>query len=423
MSNECRFNRWAPLGASRIAAALVLSVAVSAAGHAADDLEGLLEDGKPILDVRYRLESVDQAGRVRDATAHTARVRAGYETGRINGIGGAFDVEWVETIGDRKFNDTVNVDARYPVVADPDDLALNQLYLIADGTIPKTRFKLGRQRVIWDNARFIGNVGFRQNEQTFDAGRISTTLLPDSTLEYLYMEKVHRIFGRDSAAGRLDLAGHGLRAQYRGFDGWRLTPFALLLDYDRAAVAANSTATYGLWVTGKRKFGDGLTGFLGVGVSNQKDRGNNAGSVDLWYYHLEPALGYRDWRFIAGFEQLNGDGATGFRTPLATLHKFNGITDQFLATPAGGLRDLYAKVKTTLPAIGGVGGIKFGAAYHRFTDDDGSVDFGDEWNAGISKAFPTSYGRWIVGLQYADYGADTFAADIDKLWVTVGFKL
>jgi len=72
---------------------------------------------------------------------------------------------------------------------------------------------------------------------------------------------------------------------------------------------------------------------------------------------------------------------------------------------------------------GGVGGIKFGPAYHRFTDDDGSVDFGDEWNAGISKAFPTSYGRWIVGLQYADYGADTFAADIDKLWVTVGFKL
>ena len=31
--------------------------------------------------------------------------------------------------------------------------------------------KLGRQRVIYNNARHIGNVGWRLNEQTFDGAR------------------------------------------------------------------------------------------------------------------------------------------------------------------------------------------------------------------------------------------------------------
>ena len=31
---------------------------------------------------------------------------------------------------------------------------------------------MGRQRIILNNARFIGNAGFRQNEQTFDAVRL-----------------------------------------------------------------------------------------------------------------------------------------------------------------------------------------------------------------------------------------------------------
>ncbi len=58
---------------------------------------------------------------------------------------------------------------------------------------------------IWDNARFIGNVGFRQNEQTFDALRVGTTYLPDTDIGYTYLEEVHRIFGRDHAAGRLEM--------------------------------------------------------------------------------------------------------------------------------------------------------------------------------------------------------------------------
>ena len=148
-----------------------VSLTVSPTASLADGLNALIDGGKPALDIRYRYEAVDQAGRVKDADANTMRIRAGFETGRINlggleGIGGAFDVEWIEHIGGQAFNDTINGKTTYPVVADPDDFAVNQLYLSAVDTIPGTKVKIGRQRMIWDNARFIGNVGFRQNEQT-----------------------------------------------------------------------------------------------------------------------------------------------------------------------------------------------------------------------------------------------------------------
>jgi hypothetical protein len=373
--------------------------------------------------MRYRFEHVDQGGRQKDAKAQTLRIRAGYETGRINGIGAAFDVEWVETLGGTRFNDTINGDTRYPVVADPDDFALNQLYLVADGTIPGTRAKLGRQRVIWDNARFIGNVGFRQNEQTFDAVRVWTTRLPGTELEYLYIEEAHRIFGRDHASGRLELDGHGLRAKYSGFKPLVVTPFALWLDYERASQAANSSASYGVLVNVKTKIDGDFTGYFAGAVARQEDHGNNAGDFELWYYNAEPGLGYRGWRFSLGVEQLDGNGAQAFRTPLATGHKFNGLTDQFLTTPIGGLRDLYAKARTTLPAFGGIGGIELWGAYHRFSDDDGSVDYGNEWDLAIAKSFATRMGPLTLSLQYADYEADTQGSDTGKLWLTVGFKL
>jgi hypothetical protein len=216
---------------------------------------------------------------------------------------------------------------------------------------------------------------------------------------------------------------HGLRAQYRGFKPFTVTPFGLLLDYDRTSQAANSTASYGALVNAKTKMGTGITAYFAGGMAQQTDHGNNTGNFDLEYYHVEPGLGYDGWRLGLGIEQLDGNGAQAFRTPLATLHKFNGITDQFLMTPTGGLRDIYGKVKTTLPKISGIGGIKIFGAYHRFSDDDGSVDFGDEWDIGVARSFATGYGPIALSLQYADYDADNFSSDISKLWLTVSFKL
>merc|ERR1711964_768927 len=77
-----------------------------------------------------------------------------------------------------------------------------------------------------------------------------------------------------------------------------------------------------------------------------------------------------------GYELLGSDdGLYGFATPLATLHKFNGWTDQFLGTPAQGLKDL------KLSLSGGLAGGKWLLAYHDFSADDssnGADDLGSE---------------------------------------------
>ena len=42
----------------------------------------------------------------------------------------------------------------------------------------------------------------------------------------------------------------------------------------------------------------------------------------------------------AGYEVFASDGSrSAFRTPLATLHRFQGWTDKFLGTPPAGVED------------------------------------------------------------------------------------
>jgi hypothetical protein len=387
-----------------------------------EDWRNLYLDAKPVLDLRYRFEFVDQDGIPKNAKANSFRTRAGLETGRYFGIGAGFDVEWVQAIGNEKFNNTINGKTEYPVVADPDDEQINQLYLVSENTIPDTRLKLGRQRIIWDDARFIGNVGFRQNEQTFDAFRGSVTAIPDTTLEYVYLEEVRRLFGTDSPVGDFDLNSHGFRMQYRGFEWLTITPFALLLDYDSSSQAGLDSQSFGVLAEGGYPFLDDWSLLYSGSVAYQGDYADNPSDFDLWYYRIEPGISYSDIKLKAGFEVLAGDGTDAFQTPLATLRKFNGFTDRFLTTPADGLRDFYLALDVPLPGEDWLSDLTFKAGYHQYWAERGDSHYGWEWDAGIFKKFATRFGAINLGLQYASYDADSFSNDTDKLWITLQFK-
>ena len=103
---------------------------------------------------------------------------------------------------------------------------------------------------------------------------------------------------------------------------------------------------------------------------------------------------------------LGGDGAGSFSTPLATLHKFNGWADLFLATPAAGLRDSYLQLGWA------TGRWRLTGVYHRFAADQGGARFGNEAD------FSATY-RWRERsrfvLKLADYAADGFGTDTRKL--------
>src|ERR1700686_2701406 len=159
----------------------LLTIAVAVAGGSARSAEKLIDaidGGMPIIDLRLRLEDVVQANKAKKAVATTLRARLGYLTGEFLGFSALADVDFVQHLGAKHFNDSINGLTAYPTIADPDMIALNRLQLdyglrlantAATSTAADLRFTLGRQRIIFGDGRFIGNADWRQHEQTFDA--------------------------------------------------------------------------------------------------------------------------------------------------------------------------------------------------------------------------------------------------------------
>src|SRR3546814_15997489 len=65
----------------------------------------------------------------------------------------------------------------FSTIADPQNIELNRLHLQYRG-VEGSIVTVGRQRINLDDQRFVGSVGWRQNEQTFDAARLESTFGP-----------------------------------------------------------------------------------------------------------------------------------------------------------------------------------------------------------------------------------------------------
>jgi hypothetical protein len=115
------------------------------------------------------------------------RTLAGWETGSWYGLSAKAEFIWVGRAIDR-YNDTLNAKSQYPMIADPDDLDVNQLYLDYRG-IGDTLIRGGRQSIKLDNSRFIGNVAFRQVMQVFNGAIVENTSLPKTNLYAGYLAR------------------------------------------------------------------------------------------------------------------------------------------------------------------------------------------------------------------------------------------
>lgn len=374
-----------------------------------------LSEGRPYIDARFRYETVDQDGFADDAEATTLRIRAGYETPEFEGFSGLFEFEMVEPLGGEDYNSTTNGNTQFPVVADPDSSEVNQAYVQYTG-ISDTRIRAGRQNIKRGNVRFVGDVGWRQNNQTFDGITIQNSSLPDTQIHYGYIYNVNRIFGDDNASGNFNGDIHMLDLTYSGLKDTKINAYGLLLDLENGL--AVSSQTYGASITGAPAISDGVKLPYRVEYAHQSDYADNPTSYSTDYYHISAGLSYNGLTLKGGFESLGSDNNIGFSTPLATLHKFNGWADKFLNTPADGLEDAYVmaqyKAKDIHPAIDGT---KLTLAYHDFSAAEGGADYGTEWNADITRKIMDNY---LVGIRYADYDADSFATDTQKLIVTLG---
>lgn len=395
--------------AALVAAALVPSVA-----HA--DAEG---DPQltPYADIRYRLELVDRDGLPENATASTLRVRAGVKLGEWNGFSAQVEGEAIARIGPEDYNDTVNGRTAFPVVADPSDILLNQAF-VRWRPDPVVEATVGRQAVNVENQRWIGSVGWRQNDQTLDAGRVTLKPAKGLALDYLYAWRVNRVFGPDSPQGIWhDTNIHGARAAYDISGIGTISAYGYWLDVP--ASPASSSKTMGVRLSGAQPVGQGPKLLYTAEYARQSDQANNPADLKLDYLLVEPGIAVSGFTLKGGFERLEGNGQAGLQTPLATLHAFNGWADKFLSTPGNGLRDLYADAAYKFGEGSALKGLTLRAVYHDFDSTKGNLDYGTEWNAQVG--YPLNK-RINLLAKFASYRSDGFGTDTRKAWFQVEAK-
>lgn len=374
-------------------------------------LADAIAGGKVAVNARVRYEGVSQTA-LRDADALTLRTRLGYTTAALHGWKATLEAEnIVAADGDAYSQAGINAGgAGRAVVADPESTEINQALLAyAQG---QTQFMLGRQRLVLDNARFIGDVGWRQNQQTFDAVVLQDRTLTKTTLTYGFLHQINRVFGDRHPQGDWESASHVLHGSYAGLPAGTLTGYAYLLDFDNSA--ANSCATYGASFNGAAPVADGLKLLYRAETAWQTDHGSSALNYRARYIAIEAALGFKPGSLGVGWEVLGHDNNVGFKTPLATLHAFNGWADLFLTTPAGGLRDAYVKATANLPAE-----FSLLAFFHRFELDRGGARIGTEWDWQLQRKFGKN---WTATAKYADFRRDAPAfPHAKKIWLQVEF--
>jgi hypothetical protein len=190
-----------------LTAGLLALIAVSGSAIA-DDVTKSIEDalkfgngGAVKFDLNTRYENVNQDNvtnpQLNDkpilkqpitANANTARLRLGLLSPVFHGLQGYAEYQGTYAM-QSDYNSTRNGKNQYSIIPDPYENELDQLWLSYAG-IPDTVIKGGRQRIKFDDDRFIGNVGWRQLEQTYDSALITNKSIKNLTINAGYIGRV-----------------------------------------------------------------------------------------------------------------------------------------------------------------------------------------------------------------------------------------
>ncbi len=380
-----------------------------------EDVEDALQGdwGKINLNIRWRFEYVDQENKG-IAKGDPIRVRLGYLTPKFSGFQLFGEFEGNTPVFFDEYNSTRNGKTQYPIIADPAVAELNQGWLSYSG-IPDTTIKAGRQRIIYDNHRFIGNVGWRQLEKTYDSAAIVNRSIGNTDFRFAFIGNVRNVTGRN-----VKMTSPILNLGYTFPEIGRLTAYGYWLDYTDAKDSgpfpfAFSTQTYGIRFNGSMPVQDNLNAFYTGEYAYQADFKKNPRSYHTNYFHLiggvkipDAGAGFSDITGKLGWEHLGSSKGVGLQTPLGTNHAFQGWADQFVVTPPTGVVDLYGALGAKFYSV------EMLAVYHQFDAAEGGADYGQEIDAFISKKFGKHY---TILAAYAQYFANEYKTDTKKIWI------
>ena len=196
----------------------------------ADNMVSDFMDGEAFGSFRLRFENADADDSANNdsAQALTLRTRLLYQTKGVDGISAHIEFEDVRALlGVNDYADLGTVSngkTNVDVIADPEMTEVNEAYLKYN--MDNIEIKAGKQRIVYDNMRFVGHVGWRQDDQTFDALK-GTYTSGDMVLSAAYIDQVNGINGDYSKADKNDVL---INASYKlGIPG-KLTGYVYQLD-------------------------------------------------------------------------------------------------------------------------------------------------------------------------------------------------
>jgi hypothetical protein len=376
--------------------------------------------GQIKANLRYRFEHVKQKG-LKTANGDPVRLRIGYLTPKFFGFQGYGEFLGNTSVFVDDYNNSSNGKTEYAVIGDPNKEALNQVWLAYEA-LSDTVIKGGRQKIAWDNERFICPASWRQMEQTFDSVTLLNSSLGDFSVKAAYLWNALTTANQD-----VNMNTPLLNLKYSFPDIGSLVAYGYWLDYDDPDDSgpfeyAYSSQTYGVRFDGSAAMGEDFKLLYTAEYASQSDYQDNPKVFTTDYYSVIGGL------FVAGSDHLlknisgkigydvfGSDAGVSFQTPLGANHRYNGWADIFGKTkPATGLRDLYASLSGT------ISGVEVDLVYHDFEADAGGSDYGSEFDIKVARKFCKHY---TVLTSYSTYNADEYKGNTRKFWLelTVDF--
>ena len=247
------------------------------------------------------------------------------------------------------------------------NLELNRLQLQYRG-LAKTIVTVGRQRINLDDQRFVGAVGWRQNEQTFDAARFEYGTPPGLKLDltYAWSDAHHLGHRRHWRAAAGDRRRQCVRDDQLSDTASGSSPASLyLVDQDEAVVQnfRQSSQTYGARFAGSKPLSKGVKLTYALSYARQSDYHRNPNRYRADYCTSRSrASTSRPGRSACGYEVLGrrqGRAVRPASRPRSRrVHKFQGWADKFLTTPPNGIaRSLRSASATAWKKVAGIDAI------------------------------------------------------------------
>ncbi|NRA28930.1 MAG: hypothetical protein HRU11_01620 [Parvularculaceae bacterium] len=336
--------------------------------------------------LRYELSDADSAPEPSDALTLAVRSFAVYEPSRSWSF--LAEVEAVGVLAG-EFDDGEGLPDGTVPIPDPAAFNLNRLY-----------------------------VSYRPDDQTFDGGRAVVTLPSGLSVDFSIVDAVQRPAGLRRTPQHLGGSATFLKTEVPTRAGL-LHGFRYDLQFGEngvpSALPAGRSVTYGAGLDGRWGGAPWALrwSFALAQQATDDDRPGLSGTAP--YGKAELAVERQRTDVIWRYERLAGGNAP-FRTPLATLHRFQGFADVFLVTPNQGVEDNSLEIRHRLGRVGPMRRVGGFVRVHDFNATEGSGDLGHEIDVGVAGSF-----RGVrFSLQRAQYWSDGFASDTERWFLTAG---